>query len=74
MLNFHNFVCAIISTANNLHAPDYNGANLLYNVIGGNWAVMEKKYDKFTILHLIIFSFNALFYIFYVYDMNLVMA
>jgi len=35
---------------------------------------MEKKYDKFTILHLIIFSFNALFYIFYVYDMNLVMA
>ena len=55
MLNFHNFVCAIISTTNKLHAPDYNGANLLYSVIGENWVVMENKYDKFMILQYIIF-------------------
>ena len=61
MLNFHNFVCAIISSTNKLHAPDYNGANLLYNVIGENAVVMEKKQDKFMILHFIIFTFNAYF-------------
>jgi len=43
VLNFHNFVCAVISTTNKLHAPEYNGANLLYTLIGENSVVMEKK-------------------------------
>jgi hypothetical protein len=54
VLNFQNFVCAIISNTK-LHAPDYNGGNLLYSVIGENSVVMEKKYDKFMMLHYSIF-------------------